>query len=150
MKFRNVIENDRSTLTKIAVDILEPIYGNQNRAISEWISGQGYKHAYALVSDEDEIMGLLVLKMNPIKTYIKISTFIVVEKYRKHYGVSNMLLDKAFDVLSKSNFLDIIVTISRTREDALIFFIRNGFCLIARQPDKYIKGDTELVFLAIR
>jgi hypothetical protein len=62
-----VIENDRSTLAKIAMDILEPIYGNQNRAISEWISGQGYKHAYALVSDEDEIMGLLVLKMNPIK-----------------------------------------------------------------------------------
>ena len=60
-----------------------------------------------------------------------------------------MLLDKVFDILLESDFLDVVVTMSKTREDALVFFIRNGFCLVARHPDKYKKGDTELVFLAI-
>ncbi len=86
--------------------------------------------------------------MNPNKSYAKISTLIVTEEYRGN-GVANILLDKAFALIVKSDFSEVVVTVSETKEDVLGFFMCAGFHLIKKCPDKYVKGITEFILRRI-
>ena len=77
MGIRAVFKDDEKKLRIIAKQILEPLYGCQKKAINEWLTGNGYKHAYVYVQNTT-VVGLLSMKASPEKSFLKISTLVVM------------------------------------------------------------------------
>jgi len=147
MCIRKVASDDEGCLRKIAQEILEPIYGNQEKAIDGWLNGNGFKHAFVF-EDDKKIIGLLSLKANPDKSYLKISTLIVTNGHRDK-NVGRELLGKALVFAVERDCGEVVVTVSEMREDVLGFFMCSGFHLVKKCPDKYTKGITEYILRRI-
>ena len=143
MYIRRVCPDDYKTLEGVAKNILEPLYGDQSKALREWFSGEGFKHAFVLVGG-DEIEGFLSLKANQGKSYLKISTLVVLDRY-KDAGRGKKLLEKAKEVAKQLGYHQIIVTVSDSKQESLNFFIRSGFVIIDRKPGKYKPNSTEII-----
>jgi ribosomal protein S18 acetylase RimI-like enzyme len=143
MPIRKVEKKDEKALRKMAKEFLEPIYGNQEKAINEWLTGSGFKNVF-IFADDLKVMGLLSLKANPNKSYLKISTLIVNNGCRDK-NVGRELLGKALVFALENNYRDVIVTVSEMKEDALGFFMCAGFGLVKKCHDKYIKGISEYI-----
>ena len=143
MFIRKVGDGDRDDLQKIADEILFPIYGDQTKALSEWLTGNGFKRAYVLIEDE-KIGGLLSLKANPAKSYLKISTLVIVDGFRGRGG-GKTLLNQAECFAEKNEFPKMIVTVSETRNDSLAFFEGAGFITIGRKIGKYQENIAEII-----
>ncbi len=143
MDIRRVREEDYSALKIIAVGILEPLYGDQSKALHEWFTGEGYKHAFVLAS-EKEIAGFLSLKANPTKPYLKISTLLVFDGHKK-LGYGKKLLAKAHHVAKELGFKKLKVTVSDSKQDSLNFFTSAGFVVIDKKLGKYKEGATEII-----
>lgn len=80
-------------LQRIATGILEPIYGDQSKALNEWITGKGHKHAFVIIHKK-AIIGLLSVKAHPKKSYLKISTLIVLPTHNGNGCGSKMMEDR--------------------------------------------------------
>ena len=143
MVIRRVSDGDRGNLQKIANEILCPIYGDQTKALSEWLTGSGFKHAYVLIEDE-KIGGLLSLKANPNKSYLKISTLVVGGGFRGRGG-GRTLLNKTECFAKKNRFCKIVVTVSETKNDSLAFFKGAGFKVIDKKIGKYQRNVAEII-----
>lgn len=144
MYVRQVIPTDESDLRSIAEKILVPIYGSQEKAIREWITGEGFKNAFVSCSYFDEITGLLSLKSNSQKPFLKISTLLVVERFRG-LNIGTELLCCSLSFAKRHNYDKVIVTVSETKPKVVAFFEKTGFVIVNRLTDKYAKGVTELV-----
>lgn len=143
MLIRKVNNGDKEDLQKIADEILQPLYGDQTKALNEWLTGSGFKHAYVL-TENSEIVGLLPLKANPNKPYLKISTLVVIEGFRgKGYGKT--LLGRAEDFAIENKYSKIIVTVSETKSDSLAFFEGAGFNVIDKKVGRYQKDIAEII-----
>jgi len=101
MEIRSVVKKDETQLRSIAKDILEPLYGSQEKAIEEWLTGKGCKEAFVFLINGN-IAGLLVLKVNPNKNFLKISTLVVIKKFRG-MRVGKRMLDFAIKFAKKEN-----------------------------------------------
>jgi len=143
MEIRRVKESDYGALKIMAIGILEPLYGDQSKALREWFSGEGYKYAFVLAS-EKEITGFLSLKANPIKPYLKISTLLIFDGHKK-LGYGQKLLAKAIRLAKELGFAKIKVTASDSKQESLDFFTGSGFIVVDKKPDKYKTGSTEIV-----
>jgi len=143
MEIRRVVESDYSVLNVIAKGILEPLYGDQSKALREWFSGEGFKFAFVLAS-EKETVGFLSLKANPSKPYLKISTLLVFDGHKK-LGYGKKLIAKAKKIASELGFKFIKVTVSDAKPESLDFFMGSGFKVVSKEPDKYKTGSTEII-----
>jgi len=140
MEIRRVCDEvDFKALKAMAIQILEPLYGDQSKALQEWFSGEGYKFAFVLAAGQ-EIAGFLSLKVNPAKPYLKISTLMVFDGFRR-LGYGKKLLDKAKGVSKELGFSHIKVTVSDVKQDSLNFFTKSGFVVVREEHGKY-KADS--------
>jgi hypothetical protein len=48
---RKVGPQDEKVLLKMAEKYLVPLYGDQSKALEEWLTGFGHKNAYVAISD---------------------------------------------------------------------------------------------------
>jgi GNAT superfamily N-acetyltransferase len=145
MSIHPVSMEDIETLHYIAFEVLQPLYGDQSKALREWLTGEGFKRAFLLKSSEGISQAFICLKANPSKDYIKVSTFFVMPNSRGN-GVGKKLLTWALDyVVTQTSYNYIKVTISEDKPESLVFFQKNGFCLIDQIDGKYFTGKTEFI-----
>ena len=145
MGIRPVVKMDEAQLRSVAKNILEPLYGSQEKAINEWLTDDGYKKAFVF-SKDGNIAGLLSIKVNPSKNFLKISTLIVVEEFRG-MKIGRQMLDFAIKFTRKEGYKNIIVTVSESKPKVVDFFQYSGFKIIKTCLGKYIKGVNELIML---
>jgi len=143
MKLRKAKEGDRSQLREIANKYLAPIYGNQDKALNEWITGEGYKTVFVL-EVANQIADLLSLKRNPSKNYVKISTLLVVHEFQKN-KLGNLLLTRSVEFAREEKVNRLVVTVSETVPDSVIFFLKNGFNILHCETGKYKRGVVEFI-----
>ncbi len=144
MRIRRVCQEDFWLLKSVVCDILEPIYGSQKKALNEWITGEGYKHAFVLEKGE-EVTGFLSLKADPSKNYMKISTLLVFEGHQGN-GFGKKLLDCSLENAKEKGYKKIKVTVSEGKEDSVDFFKKAGFKVVEEHVGKYKPGVTEIIF----
>lgn len=120
-----------------------PIYGDQSKALNEWLTGKGYKTTFILEID-NQLVGLLSLKRNPDKDCIKISTLLIIDEFQKN-RLGCILLDKSIEFACKERIDKLIVTVSETVPESVVFFLKNGFQIIDKKIGKYKKGVTEFI-----
>ncbi len=125
---RKVEPKDKEKLEELASKYLVPLYGNQSKAINEWITGDNYKHAWVFEIDNKDIGGLVVISDKPNKEYIKLSTLVVKEEYRNK-GIGKSLLKVALEYVTKSKKREVSVTGGEDIEDSLIFLQSMGLDL---------------------
>lgn len=145
MSIRPVFVEDEIQLRAIAENILEPLYGSQEKAIREWLTGAGYKNAFVF-SQTGDIAGLLSMKANPNKDFLKISTLVVAEKFRGA-KIGRNLLDFAIEFTKVKKYKNVIVTVSESKPKAVSFFENSGFKTVDKCWSKYINGVNELIML---
>ncbi len=143
MYIRKVGKEDKDVLKEIADNILTPLYGDQTKAFNEWITGSGYKHAYCL-EEEGNVSGFVSLKADKSKTYLKISTLVVMPGYRNN-GHGLELIRFAEKFARKLDYQQIIVTVSETKDKSLRFFKNNNFFVVDKKKGKYQSGVAEYV-----
>lgn len=143
MTIRRVKKGDELALKRIAVEILEPLYGSQDKAYNEWLTGNGFKHAFVAV-DQDEVAGFLSLKANPDKPYLKISTLVILPEYVSN-GLGKKLLAKAEGFAREEGYNSIIVTVSESVKESIDFFNKHDFKIIEQKDSLYREGVAELI-----
>ncbi|MFW5888590.1 MAG: GNAT family N-acetyltransferase [Patescibacteria group bacterium] len=143
MHIRKVDKGDEDVLKEIAENILTPLYGDQSKAFNEWFTGAGHKHAYCL-EGEGGISGFVSLKADTKKTYLKISTLVVMPGHRNNgHGLELMKFAEKF--ARRFDYQQIIVTVSETKDKSLRFFKNNGFSVLDKKKGKYQNGVVEYV-----
>ncbi len=145
MFIRPVSLADRGVLSKIATKILEPLYGDQSKALNEWLTSEGFKHAFVTIID-NHVTGLLSLKADPHKDFLKISTLVILPQY-KGLGCGRSLLEKAMEFCQEAGYQKIIVTVSENKPESISFFANHGFVTVKKEFGKYIAGVHELIML---
>lgn len=145
MAIRAVTQEDERQLRGIAKNILEPLYGSQEKAINEWLTGSGHKKAFVFLHNGN-IASLLSMKANPNKNFLKISTLVVVEDFRG-MKIGRQMLNFAINFTKEKGYKSIIVTVSESKPRAVIFFQNSGFETIETCLGKYIEGVNELIML---
>jgi ASC-1-like (ASCH) protein/N-acetylglutamate synthase-like GNAT family acetyltransferase len=144
MQVRNASQSDYSTLELIANEILAPLYGDQKMYLNQWLTGDGYKHAFLFFDNDNKPIGFLNLKRNPNKSYLKIAALLILPAHQsKGYGA--ILLDFAQKHAMEWYFECMIVTVSEEKPESLSFFLKNGFQIINSLPGKYKPNITEFV-----
>lgn len=145
MLIKSVSDKDLAILEHIAFDILEPLYGDQSKSLYEWVSGEGFKYAFLSKSREGEYQGFISLKINPLKDYVKISTFFVLPNFRGN-GIGKSLLQFVFKyVIDLGKYKYLKVTISEDNPESLAFFQKNNFVLTDKIDGKYKHNKTEFI-----
>jgi ribosomal protein S18 acetylase RimI-like enzyme len=133
-----------ATLELIANEILAPLYGDQTKYLNQWLTGDGFKHAFLFFDEENKPVGFLNLKRNPDKSYVKIATLLVLPAHQgKGYG--SKLLDFAQKHAMEWYFECMVVTVSEEKPESLSFFLKNGFQIIDSLSGKYKPNTTEFV-----
>lgn len=145
MGIRPVVKADEIELRSVAKNILEPLYGSQEKAINEWLTGDGHKKAFVF-SKDGNIASLLSMKANPNKNFLKISTLVVVEGFRG-MKIGRQMLDFAINFTREREYKNIIVTVSESKPKAVVFFQNSGFETVETCLGKYIEGVNELIML---
>jgi ribosomal protein S18 acetylase RimI-like enzyme len=144
MNVREVNNSDMATLVSLATDVLEPLYGDQTKAVREWTEGGGHKHAYMVVSAHDERLGFLCIKAKPGRDYLKISTLYVLDDHRTR-GIGKRLLELAEEYALFNGYKAVVVTVSEKKRDVLPFYHRHGYHEIDRVNGKYVPGIDEYI-----
>lgn len=141
---RRVKSTDKQELQEIADEYLVPLYGDQSKALHGWLTGSNYKISWVAVDEKDKIMGLLVISNKPYRDYVKIATLLVIREFSDR-GIGSLLLKKAMDYLESSGKKKLIVTVSETVPESLVFFLRNKFDIINKKVGKYKPGIVEFI-----
>lgn len=143
MQIRKARKEDAKELENISKKYIKPLYGNQTKALKEWLTGSGFKHVFVLTVN-NRIAGLLSLKNDPQKSYLKISTLVVLKGFEKR-GYGKALLNKAENFAGRNHYSKILVTVSETVNDSLELFKKADFVEINKERGKYIKDITEII-----
>jgi len=146
MPIRKVELKDKEELEELANKYLVPLYGDQTKALNEWLTGYNYKHAWVFEADNGEIEGLVAVSDKPDKNYVKLSTLVVKEEYLNK-GIGKSLLEVALEYAKKSGKKEISVTVGEDVEDSFHFFKKYDFKLKKELQDKYREGKKELVLV---
>lgn len=117
-----------------------PVYGDQSKALNEWLTGKGHKSAF-IIEAHGQTAGLLSLKRDPDKDYVKISTLLIVDEFQKN-KLGKILLDKSVEFTREQRVDRLIVTVSETVPQSVVFFLKNNFQIIDKKIGKYKRGST--------
>lgn len=142
----------KKDLTAIFKEILEPLYGSQDKALSQIWEGKD-RTGYLLYEGEVPV-GVIVFKTILSDEFQKVgveksieikSLFLVDAKKTSGRGVGTILLNKIVSVVKGlglgQRFFH--VTVSETKEDSLNFFLRKGFEVKDIWEGKYQKNTKE-------
>ena len=121
-----------------------PLYGDQEKALRGWLTGDDYKTSWVAVDEKGKIMGLLVISDKPSREYVKISTLLVLRQFQDRM-IGRLLLKRAIEYLRYSKKNKMIVTVSENVPDSLVFFLRNKFDIIAKKVGRYKPGIVEFI-----
>jgi WD40 repeat protein len=141
-----------STLTKIFERILKPLYGSQDKALSQIAEGKDRK--CFLLYESENPSGVIVFKTDPsnefeavgIKNSIEIkSLFVVDSSNNSGRGLGTTLLGKIVEEAGpdKTHCESFHVTVSETKKESLIFFLTRGFVIRDIWKGKYQEGKSE-------
>ncbi len=140
-----VTESDRKDLEFIAFNALQPLYGDQSKTLSEWLTGDGFKKAFLMKDEEGNSKGFVSLKIDPSKDYVKISTFFIFPGFRGT-GVGKCLIAWVITYVQNYNTYKYLkVTVSEDKPEALAFFQKHLFQVVEQYEGKYLPGKTEFV-----
>ncbi len=141
-----------SALTEIFRRILTPLYGSQDKAL-EQIRAAFDRKCFLLFEGETAV-GVLVFKTvlsNEFEEYgvrdsIEIkSLFLDQSVSNSGRGLGSVLVDKVKEEAEKLKLghEGLHVTVSETKKESLMFFMKKGFSIAHEWKDKYQKGVTE-------
>jgi len=134
------------TLRHIANDILAPIYGPQEKAFNEWFDLKSNKRAFVSINENSTVCGLLSMKIEDKKSYLKIATLLVLDGY-EGFGCATFMLKFAIDYALSLGYEELKVTVSETKPKSIEFFKKHDFKLIETQVGKYTPGISEYIFM---
>lgn len=129
---------------------LAPLYGNQERALSQIVKGGDRK--CELLMDGKKAVGLIVYKRDPqneferhgIVNSLELKTLIVIDpKENSGKGYGSILANRVGEVAREAFAKGVHVTVSDHADGSLPFFQKKGFVPITRWNGKYIKGVDE-------
>jgi len=143
MVIREVGQQDRGFLETMANKYLMPLYGDQSEAVESWMDGR--KTVFVSSDDEGLVGGFVALSDKPNRAYIKMSTLLIDEKFRGD-GIGKGLLDKAIEYSCGTNNDQLLVTVNENVTSTINLLRGYDFEIVDRLKDKYITGQTELVF----
>jgi ribosomal protein S18 acetylase RimI-like enzyme len=126
MQVRIASQSNYTTLELIANEILAPLYGDQTKYLNQWLTGDGFKHAFLFFDEENKPVGFLNLKRKPDKSYVKIATLIVLPTHQGR-GYEAKLLNFAQKHAMEWYFECMVVTVSEEKPESLSFFLKNRF-----------------------
>lgn len=145
MDVQPVSQADLKDLEFIAFDVLQPLYGDQTKALSEWLTGKGYKRAFLGKDSHGQSQAFLSLKINPAKDYVKISTFFVMPQAQGNGVGKSLLLWMLSYVSDHTSSKYLKVTVSEDKPESLAFFQKHGFTVVDQVDGKYVEGKTEFI-----
>lgn len=129
-------------LEHFADKYLVRLYGNQDKAISDWYSG---KKSVLIDVESGIVRGFIALSDKPQKSYVKISTLLVDDDF-KGMGIARRLLGSGIDFSRENTSKECIsVTVNETIEDSIRFFERNGFSKVGELYGRYIPDQIEYI-----
>lgn len=139
-------------LAKIFHRILTPLYGSQDKALEQIRSG--FDRKCFLLYEEEVPVGVLVFKTvlsNEFERYgirdsIEIkSLFLDQSVNNSGRGLGSALIDKVKEEASKLKLghKGLHVTVSETKKESLLFFMKKGFFVAHEWQGRYQKGTTE-------
>ncbi len=141
---RKMKPEDKEKVMSIAKKYLEHLYGDQKKQVETWV--YGLKDKVGFVYEENgEIGGILVLSLKPHKKYLKISSLVVDEKYRRK-GVGKTFLEISEKYANYIGKEEISVTVGDDVELSKRFFEKHGYKLVDKLYEKYRKGKYELIY----
>lgn len=155
-QFRPVLANspEMRDLTKIFTDILEPLYGPQNDALSK--IAQGRDRQSFLLYNSNIPIGVIVFKTIPSNEFQKEgivdsieikSLFVVNADQNSGRGLGSVLLNKCIEEVKRllGKPFSLHVTVSESKPESLAFFRKKGFIPRFWWVNKYIKNVKEHV-----
>lgn len=142
---RSALSKDEKIVSDYAVKYLSCYYKNLEEYVSSSFVDKS-KKIWVYQVDED-IAGYLILKNNPLKDYVKISSFFIQEEYQKKgFGTElyNFCIDYIRNNIKKK---EVIVTVNMKSFSSCSFFENKGFVPKTKLFDKYIDNSIEVVYV---
>ena len=133
--------------------LIEPIYGEQSKQLAKIDNDRNcelYYQTTPLLSSTPS--GLLIYKKDLVSEYnvsdaIEIKTLFVVDPEKNSgKGIGKELLFRVFAYAYHMKANNILVTVSKDKEDSVAFFKKFGFTIKRECKDMYKKGSTEYIF----
>ena len=126
----------------MATKYLEPLYGNQDKAVESWMNGK--RIVYISSDENNDVKGLVALLDNLDKDYITMSTLLIDKNFRNN-GAGKGLLEKAIEYSSGTQNDYLIVTVNENINSTFNLLKKYGFEVIDKLKNKHIIGQTEFV-----
>lgn len=142
MAIREIEQQDRDALEGMAVRYLEPLYGNQDKAVASWMDGS--KTVFVSADESGRVGGFVALSDKPDRNYIKMSTLLIGENFRGR-GAGKELLAKAIEYSSTTGNDRLLVTVNENVTSTLSLLENHDFEVVSRLEGKYIPGQAEIV-----
>lgn len=141
-----------NALQKIFKDILEPLYGSQEDALSKIALGKDRK-CY-LLYEQDHPVGVIAFKTVLSNEFVQLgvkesieikSLFVVDPENNSGKGLGSTLLNKVVEEADKLNVNheSLHVTVSETKGESLTFFKKKGFRIVHKWDGRYKQGVSE-------
>jgi len=143
---------EMKALQKIFTEILVPLYGSQEKALSQ-ISLSKDRRCYLLYENSTPV-GVIVFKTEISNEFAEFgitdsieikSLFVVASGENSGRGIGSLLMDKVAAEVDKLKIKcnSLHVTVSETKVDSLNFFRKKGFSIMYTWQDRYVKGTKE-------
>ncbi len=148
------IPNGLEIVTSYFNKLIKPIYGNQNKAVDKIKMGND-RFCEILLFD-NEPAGILVYKKNlvnkfkniPFEASLEIKTLLLTNP-SKFSGISlaSKLVARAKQVAKKLGANNLIVTVSSSKPESIIFFLKKGFSVAKVFKNLYLQGKDEYLLV---
>lgn len=121
--------------------LIEPIYGSQDMSLAK--IGRGEDRLCEALFEYEQPKGLIVYKKALVDGNLELKTLCLIDPINdSRKGFGSILIDRVIDTARRRHANKIVVTVS-LQANALGFFQRNGFVVIASEQDKYKSGIEE-------
>lgn len=133
--------------------LIEPIYGEQQKQLAK-IDNDRNCELYYLPTPITPASpsGILIYKKDLVSEYgvsdaIEIKTLFVIDPEKNSgKGIGKALLFRVFAYAYHMKANNILVTVSKDKEDSVAFFKKFGFSIKKECKDMYKRGSTEYIF----
>lgn len=121
--------------------LIEPIYGSQDMALAK--IGRGEDRICEALFEYEQPKGIIVYKKALVDGNLELKTLCLIDPINdSRKGFGSILIDRVIDTARRRDANKIVVTVS-LQANALGFFKRTGFVVIASEKDKYKSGIEE-------
>jgi L-amino acid N-acyltransferase YncA len=135
---------------KIFRQVLEPLYGDQTKALRQIHQNQD-REGYLYLMDHEPV-GILVYKTKGsnefanlgVENSLEIKTLFVINSEKNSgKGIGSDLLKRVENKAREELFPSVHVTVSETKKDSLHFFSKKGFQIVQTWDGKYVENTKE-------